>query len=363
MNSEDILRTIRLHAETGITVCISGAPGIGKTEVTEQYAARERAARPYFYQQFNAALANLADTQGFMVPEKRRYTVSEGQQQDILAGTFTYPYYFMDLYTGQPAFMYEQGMIVIEEYGQAQPDVKRGLATLIKERRVGDHKLPPGFQIVMTTNRPEDRSGVGKDFDFVINRRCDIPFTAELDPWLSWCAANNVEPLTMAFGARNQEIVFAGKVPEKQGPFCTPRSLVNAGKFLAACAKAGIAIDDPLAIRNLAGMISNGTAMQLITFAKLKDSLPKLSAIQNDPEGTPIPKELDALAVVAFELAHRANITNIDALYRYMRRAPKAFAVNFVKTAIKRDDSLISTSALGSWIRENANLLKAVSDK
>lgn len=360
LNSTDCLASIAIHAESGNTLCIHGPSGIGKTSVTEQFVAAQ--GEPFFYSVLNGATANLADTIGFMVPHKVDYSGPNGEKVTVPHGHFTYPFYFMDRRTHMPAFMFQRGVVVVEEWGQASPDVKRALATLVLEKRQGDHKLPKDFQIILLTNRTQDRSGVGKDFDFVINRRVDIEFKPELDPWVVWASDNGVDPLFIAFAARNPEIVFSGKHPEKQGPWCTPRSLVAASKTWQAMKHRNVDFDDDtsLVVQNLTGSLG-GTALQLMAFLKIGHQLPKLESIVKDPTGTHVPDQADAQMILTFELAHKATHENINALATYMKRLPKAFSVTFVKTATKRNQSLISTGAVKSWVIDNQQLLAAIS--
>lgn len=364
MNSQDCIRAIELHGKAGNTLCIAGPSGIGKTSITEQYAQMQRASGPFFYGVFNGATANLADTIGFLLPKDVEYIDTAGHKHVVPHGKYTYPHYFMDRDTLQPAFMFERGLLVIEEYGQASPDVKRALATLLHERRVGDALLPAGFQVVCLTNRASDRSGVGKDFDFIINRRVDIEFTPELEPWLVWAAENNVEPVVMAFAARNAEVVFSGKHPEKQGPWCTPRSLVAAGNTIKAAKGHDIDFEDDTSfmMQNLKGSLGQ-TAVQLMAFLKLRHNLPSLDAILANPAAAMVPDTPDSQMIITHELSHRANKENIQAVVAYMQRLPKAFGVTFMQVILRKSPMLVGTAAVGDWARENSQLLAVISKK
>jgi hypothetical protein len=360
MNSQDCIRALAVAAKAGNTLCIAGPSGIGKTSITEQYADMQ--GDDFAYMVFNGATANLADTIGFLLPHDVTYVDDKGGSHVVPHGRYTYPHYFMDRKTGKPAFMFERGVVVVEEYGQTQGDVKRALATLIQEHRVGDHKLPAGFQVVLLTNRAQDRSGVGKDFDFVINRRVDIEFTPELNTWLVWASENEVNPLVMAFAARNPEVVFKGVHPEKQGPWCTPRSLVAAGRTITAAEGMDVDFEDEKSflMQMLMGSLGN-TAIQLMVFLKLRHSLPKFEDIIGKPELAMVPDKPDGQMIISHELAHRADRNNIANVVKYMERLPKAFSVTFIQVLLKRAPALVGTKAIGDWSRENHQLLSAIS--
>ena len=364
MNSEDCIRALDLAAKAGNTLMIRGPSGIGKTSITEQYARAKAKHGEFFYGVFNGATANLADTIGFLLPKDRVYTSGDGREITVPHGQYTYPYYFMDKNTRQPAFMYTDGLLVIEEYGQAQADVKRARAPLIHsgEKRIGDYNLPENFQVCLLSNRTEDRSGVGKDFDFVINRRVEIEFTPELEPWLVWAAENDVEPVIMAYATRNAEKVFQSKHPEKQGPWCTPRSLVDAGKTIRAYGGDQIDFNNEKSflMQNLIGSIGN-TAIDLMVFLKLRHALPPIDDILSKPDTAFVPDSPDAQMIIAHELAHKADRGKIDAMMTYMQRMPKSFAVTFSQTLLKRKPDLVGTRAMGNWALANHQLMAAIS--
>src|SRR4051794_17233005 len=115
MNTLDVLRSIELASVSGNTLCVAGPSGIGKTSISEQYVGN-KTDKPFFYSVFNGATANLADTTGFLLPHKVKYTAPDGHEVEVPHGHFTYPYFFMDRRTKMPAFMFDAGLLVIEEY-------------------------------------------------------------------------------------------------------------------------------------------------------------------------------------------------------------------------------------------------------
>jgi hypothetical protein len=287
----------------------------------------------------------------------------DGQMREITAGRYAYPYWFRDKISNKPAFLFEEAIVIIEEYGQASPDVKRGLASIIWEYRSGEHKLPERCGIIMMSNRPEDRSGVGKDFDFMINRRSEMEVRAELDPWLVWAHDNHVSNTCMAFGARNTDKVFSNKAPEKQGPWLTPRSLVMADKFVREATEVsvgGYGLDEPFVRQNIGGMIGEGNAHIYVAFAKIRDTIPSMSAILSDPDNCRVPKEADVCMFLVFDLASKATRDNFKLMVRYLKRMPSDFAIAFYRSAVQRDPTLRSTKEFGDWAMENTTLLQAV---
>lgn len=354
----DAHRTMAINFAAGIPLMFQGASGIGKTELSEAYAYKQ--GDDYGLFELNCATALLPDVIGFMITQAEKFTNYDGQIEEIIAAKFAYPYFMRDKRTGRPARCFNRGMVVLEEYGQGQPDVKRALAPIIREKRAGMHLFPTGTDILLLSNRPEDRSGVTKDFDFLINRRNQMEIVADLDGWLVWAQDNGVSLMAMAFASRNTDKVFSNKAPEKQGAWLTPRSLVNADKFIHAAMGNGLTLDNALVRENLAGMIGEGNAHVFIAFARLKDGLPTIPQILKDPEGTKVPAEADQQMFLVFDMASKATKANIKEMTRYLKRLPSDFAVTFWRSAGQRDVSLQSTKEFGDYSIANVDMLKAL---
>jgi hypothetical protein len=349
---------MELLFKAGIPVERRGASGIGKSDDATDYA--EKQGPDYGLFELNAATANLPDVLGLQMPQNETHVNAAGEPINIIAGRFSYPYFMRDKRTGRPAMCFNRGMFLIEEYGQANPDVKRGLAQLIWNRRNGEYLFPEKTDVLILSNRPEDRSGVTKDFDFLINRRAVLDVRASLDPWLVWAHDHGVSNVALAFGSRNEDLVFSNKAPEKQGPWLTPRSLVSADKFVCEAEDAGMPLDHPIVRQTVAGIMGEGNAHQYIAFAKIRHSIPSLQAILSDPQGTDVPGQPDMQMFLVFDLASKATKQNLKPIITYLKRFPQDFAMAFYRSAMQRDEGLRSTKEFGDWAVDNAQLLSAI---
>ena len=167
------------------------------------------------------------------------------------------------------------------------------------------------------------------------------------------------KPEFKAFVKTNPHVVF-GKAPEKQGPFCTPRSLVKAFEdlepFVTPDGKLPV---DPLAVEDTAGRIGQAAAAQLFAMIRLGMEQPDYEEIVKDPGGVRVPEKPDAQMLVAYSLAARVNSRDAKAVVKYIERMPKEFAVTFAKAACERDGRLII--AFDEWIEKNATLMTVIS--
>jgi hypothetical protein len=264
---------------------------------------------------------------------------------------------------GKPVWEYEHGICFLDEYGQGQADVKASAAQLLLKGSIGKHQLPKGWIVIAASNRASDRSGVTKSLDFVINRRLEIDIADDLQSWEDWAFSHGVEPLFISFANQNPNVVFSDGVPEKQGPWCTPRSLVMASELLDGMRDAdGKIPTDKTALELCSGMIGQAATAALMAHVKLGHEMPSLDDIIKDPMKTKCPTKPDAGILVTYNLAARVNEKNCEPIVKYMRRMPKEFAVTFAKAACRRDATLIFQDAFVEWSSENASLMTALSD-
>lgn len=85
-----------------------------------------------------------------------------------------------------------RGVILLDEFMQADPEVRKVLAPLLDEGRVGDHVLPPDFLLMLASNRAQDKSGVGKGLFFITNRECGLNIEVEADSLESYFEGGDV---------------------------------------------------------------------------------------------------------------------------------------------------------------------------
>jgi hypothetical protein len=153
--------------------------------------------------------------------------------------------------------------------------------------------------------------------------------------------------------------------PEKQGPWCTPRSLVHAAEYVMSLMDDpinGTIPDDPLTKEDVRGLIGDAASAQMWATIMLAKEMPKLADIVAKPKQVPVPQRPDAQMLVCYTLAARADEHNIAPIMTYIERMPAEFTITFGKAAVARDYSLINTPAFADWTARNAALMIAVTD-
>jgi len=344
---------------------LDSEPGAGKSKMLEAYCrARDRESRKagrggYGMFVLDMSKANIADIQGYMMPKDETGVLPDGTPIELTSGKFTYPYFLYDQFTGRPAYEFNEGMIILEEWGQGGREEKRACAPIINDRRLGRWHFPH-LDVCILSNRPEDRSGVTPEFDFLINRWTEATLQPTLKGFLEVSAVLGMTALTQAFAKRNEVLLFTGKVPEKQGPWMTQRSLHGLDDIFKEALAQGVPLDSGVMLTAAAGTVGEGPAKQYIAFMKHRSRVPTVSKVVADPIGCEIPGELDALTFLIFDLASKTTIANIGALTTYVKRMPADLAVTYFHAATSRDEDLVSTPEFGAFARSNQAVLTAI---
>jgi hypothetical protein len=346
--------------DAGITIALEGPPGIGKTSWSTAYAAwrAKVTGKPFGLVYVLASSMTAPDVMGYLF--KKEVVNPDGRMFSMTDPCMPLWYVTED---GKPAWDYEQGLVIVDEFAQAQLDVKAALAPLLLERKIGPWALPAGWNVLTCSNRAKDRSAVTKSLDFVINRVATIQLDHDIKGWMNWAEDANVHWMFRAFAERYPNVVFTEGVPEKQGPWCTPRSFSRAAEFYANVERANpnVLHDDHLP-EMLGSLIGDAAATQLVAFSRMQLVVPTPTEVALDPLGCKAPgmDQPDACMVATYMLAEFAEKNNIEPFIKYVKRLPADFAVPFVSRVVKRDRSLMVSPSIRQFASDNSSVMAVV---
>lgn len=372
MNLTQFRHHFRAYLDAGVAVQLVSAPGLGKSETIAD-AVRSFSERDGFEWGLCTILAAALtppDVMGYLVPSSAETTNSHGEKETVATSVFTMPPTMLSD-TGRPINEYQRGVIFLDEWDKIEPDTKRCLANFILTGTAGQHSVHEGIGFVLASNRPEDRSGSTKEYDFIINRRAELHIRPDVKAWEDWAVRHDVPPLFTAFAVRNAEVVFSGRVPEKQGPYCTPRSLVMSanlmtkGGFIDPRTSQFIGLEDEgtetIVNEMLTGLLGAAATNALLVWARMKTEVPEFDVIVAQPKKAFIPERPDAKMLVCYDMAHRVTVQNTNAVIEYVLRLPKEMQLVFGLAAVKRNAKLLATAAMmDRFIPENQGLIALV---
>ncbi len=317
-----------------LPVLITGAPGVGKTDIVAQVRNRLEE---------SLGACNLL----VMHPVVSDPTDAKGM-----------PWVFTDGNTPKAKFIpfgdLEQminakalTIVFLDDLGQAPPSVQAAFMQLILSRRINDHKVSDHVVFVAATNRKQDRAGVSGILEPVKSRFATI---IELEPdlydWIRWALDNNMPTELIFFIKLRPNLLFDFKPTSDMTNSPCPRTVANVGKLRSA------GIEKEIEYQVYSGTAGEGFAAEwcgfLANYQKLMNEF-NPDKILLDPDNAPVPTEPSHLYAVTLALAKKASAQTADRLFRYANRLPDEFSVLLVNQANKQSEDFVNTRAFAEW--------------
>jgi len=132
--------------------------------------------------------------------------------------------------------------LFLDELPASAPDVQKAFYSLLLDRKLGEHSLPPGSWVVAAGNRAQDRALVRSLSSAQINRVFVVNVRVDVQQWLVWARAEGVRPEVLAF-ITYMPAALMRPVPEDPTPFSTPRSWTALSRTLDLAERSGALSD------------------------------------------------------------------------------------------------------------------------
>jgi MoxR-like ATPase len=162
--------------------------------------------------------------------------------------------------------------LFLDELPACTPDIQKAFYSLLLERRVGEHPLPPGTWVVAAGNRIEDRSLVRALSSALVNRVIILQVRVDVAEWLAWARGQRVRPEVVAFIEAKPD-ALQRSVPDKPVPFSTPRAWASLARALDLLA-AGGHLTPELRLALAIGRVSRADAEAFCRFADTNVRIP-----------------------------------------------------------------------------------------
>jgi hypothetical protein len=314
-----------------LPLLITGAPGVGKSDIIAQAAASAGADLLISH----PAVADPTDAKGLPWPK------ADGNTATFLP--------FGELATAINAT--RPTVWLLDDLGQATPAVQASFMQLILARRVNGHILPDCITFVAATNRRSDRAGVAGILEPVKSRFASIvELEASIDDWSTWAYSNNISPMLIAFLRFRPELLcnFQATADLTNSP--VPRTWSHVAKL------ENLNLPADIESAAFSGAVGKGAALEYLSFRSTYRFLVNLDAILLNPDTAAIPSKPSELYAVSVGLAARANDTNFNRIATYATRLYTEanygeFAVLLIRDAIRRDEKIQYTD---SFVRLNS---------
>lgn len=334
-----------------------GPPGCGKTTVAVTDFPRmlsEHYNEEYGVWEEVTTTIDAVDVRGFLVPSKDKngkgisYFTRPGimPSEDYLA-------------------KHPRGIYVLDERSQAQLLTQTACGPVVLDKKFGtEHRLPPDWRVISTSNRLSDKSAVIRPPMHLINREVTIEVQFDIDSSAHWWEKNGMHPMGIAF-AKAHPGIFANEVPAEPKPYNTPRSYTMAWNFLKHVAGVDSQghpvmkiVTDHVSQEFVSGYIGEGGATELFAYLKVADDLPTIEEILANPGKAKAPDRLDAAYAGVQLCLHHADGKNIDKIWEWTERLPLELQTSAAKSMLERSGGqLLNSRRLGKWITKNRALV------
>ncbi len=177
-----------------------------------------------------------------------------------------------------------RGILFLDELPQAGLANLNIAATLIREHRIGEHRLPPTWMVACAGNYQHNRAGTTTMPSHVRNRLLHLDINADANAWAKWASARGINPMLIAYNRyRAQE--FHHKFSATDNAYPTPRSWTASHQVLR------LDLPEPLKRECTGGMIGPSAGADFTGFCEIYASLPDVNAIIADPDHGVIPSD------------------------------------------------------------------------
>lgn len=305
-------------------VMITGAKGIGKTEITHQ-------------------ASDLCKSDMLLShPQVSDPTDAKG-----------YPWIFKDE-EGKPRALHipfaevEAAMKATnlttwfwDDFGQATPAVQAAFMQWPLARQLNGHKLPDCVTIVIATNRRSDMAGVSGILEPVKGRFTIVELEPSMEDLTEWQIQHDISPVLIAWHRFKPDLIHECKPTRDLVNSPDPRNWTEVDKIM----KLGLSSHVELAA--IAGRVGDGAAGEFCAFLKMFRELPSIDGILLNPATAFVPKDPSTLHAVCAAVAMRCNRDNIGQVISYSERlydmGHGEFAVFMMRDAHRKDPTIATT--------------------
>ena len=129
--------------------------------------------------------------------------------------------------------------LFLDELPACAPDVQKAFYSLLLERRLGEHALPPGTWVVAAGNRQSDRALVRAMSSALVNRVTILNLRVDADEWQDWARRSGIRDDISSYISFMPDALMR-EVPQEPQPFSTPRAWALLSQALDMAEQSGI---------------------------------------------------------------------------------------------------------------------------
>lgn len=347
LNLEQAHNLIKVSRFTRTTVLVQGHMGSGKSSLLKSLAAQFP---DHIACYFDCTTKSLGDV---MIPKLKDL---DGNDYVRFAPNEEFGVHF-----GKPV------ILMIDEYGKADPSTKNALLRVMQEFQIGPYPLPEGSMVFATTNLGAEGVGDvvpphGRNRITVVKLRKSTAM--EL---IEYGISDGWEPLVLGWIKDNPHCMQSYedvKDPDENLLIYHPRSTREACVTNRSLHKSSMwlsnrhLMDRQTLVAALIGTIGEAAAMDMATFIDMADKLPTLESIKNSPESALVPASSAAICMVVYRVLGCIEKEWVAAWLTYLQRLPNEAQAMFVngvranKYSDTRRAAVMNSPGFTQWVHK-----------
>jgi MoxR-like ATPase len=248
--------------------------------------------------------------------------------------------------------------LFLDELPACAPDVQKAFYSLLLERRLGEHALPPGTWVVAAGNRMQDRALVRAMSSALVNRVTVLHLRADVDEWQAWAAAHGIRADVRSFVAYMPD-ALARPVPPDPVPFSTPRAWASLSRALDMAEASGVLNDDTRRALAFGRLSAEDAAVFCALAEEAIGAMHPLAAYVDHPERLPRGDAARWFVLNCIRQQVRdGRLTGVsrEAVDRFLRSLPEEHQLMVVGDLVERWGELGADEAMLALLRGVARL-------
>lgn len=330
MKPRQLIKLLERCIEEKRPVLITGAPGVGKSDIVEQASLKASAKLIIEH----PVVSDPTDYKGL--------PFSDNGKADFLP--------FGNLL--QLINATELTVCFLDDLGQATPAVQAACMQLLLARRINGHKVSDNVTFIAATNRRADRAGVQGILEPVKSRFTTIiNLEPDLEDWVKWALQNNMPTELIGFIRYRPNLLHDFKPTNDMVNSSCPRTVANTGYLM------NMHLEKELEFEAYSGAAGESFSSELIGFLDIFRKLPNPDMVLLNPDTAEVPTDPAVLYALSGALARKASDQTIDRFVTYINRLPAEFSVLAMRDAMHNNESIVNTRAFIQWTAKNQDVL------
>lgn len=227
-------------------------------------------------------------------------------------------------------------LLFLDEMNSASKNVAKAAYKLVLDRMVGQKKLHPKVRIVCAGNLSTDNALTSFIGTALVSRMCHIYIKNDYDAWKKIANEIGIVSEVKAYLESNNGEHLSTFDPESEdieAPYCCPRTWEYASKLVKVITRSGAEVgSNPIHVKLFASILSSNVAINFVNFCKLKNNLPTIKDIIDDPENTKIPLDMSSKIFLTYMMLDYVDSSSIPSFTKYIQRLDESQQLLFVKS-------------------------------